>query len=209
MRVELPGQAEGFFASARDRHLDEFPSLALREAKECDATVGIQAPENTRALAGVDPARIARMSRGRREVREQMLKKRWCSTLWPTEALAQQAGMSLADFSAFVARALFLDRDDPVASWASLGAFQDQLIDRLKPARSVRIEAEGTDLTLEVKGRTWVNSDGKRNMPSGEVLTGPHETSANGRIFFDVPSSPAGGGAGGGAAVLRPGAGGG
>src|SRR3954468_12120911 len=191
-RVELPGQAAGFYAHAQEWMLDDFPGLALREAKECDATVGIQAPENTRALAGVDPARIARMSRGRREVREQMLKKRWCSTLWPTEALAQQAGMSLREFSAFVARALFLDRDDPVASWRSLGAFQDQLIDRLRPAREVRIEAEGTDVTLDVKGRTWVNSDGKRNMPSGEVFTGPHETSATGRIFFGVPSSPAG-----------------
>src|SRR3954466_9011861 len=103
-RVELPGQAEGFYAHAREQQLDEFPSLALREAKECHATVGIQAPENTRALAGVDPARIARMSRGRRDVREQMLSKRWCSTLWPTEALAQQAGMSLDAFASFVAR---------------------------------------------------------------------------------------------------------
>ena len=41
----------------------------------------------------------------------------------------------------------------------------------------MRIEAEGTDLTLRVDGRTWVNSDGKRNMPSGEVFTGPHENS--------------------------------
>src|SRR4051794_38505839 len=203
LRVELPGQAEGFYAHARDAQLDGFPALALREAKECDATVGIQAPENTRALAGVDPARIARMARARREVREQMLKKRWCSTLWPTEALAQQAAMSLAEFSAFVARALFLDRDDPVASWASLGAFQDQLISRLRPAREVRIEADGTDLTLKVQGRTWVNSDGKRNMPSGEVFTGPHETSANGRIFFGVPSSPAGAAAPAALLVLR------
>jgi aminopeptidase len=29
-------------------------------------------------------------------------------------------------------------------------------------------------------------------MPSGEVFTGPKEGSANGRIRFDVPSSPAG-----------------
>ena len=36
-----------------------------------------------------------------------------------------------------------------------------------------RIEAEGTDLTLDVRKRTWVNSDGRRNMPSGEVFTGP------------------------------------
>src|SRR4051794_14513353 len=192
MRVELPGQAEGFYASARDWQLDEFPSLAFREAKECDATVGIQAPENTRALAGVDPARIARLARGRREVREQTLKKRWCSTLWPTDALAQQASMSRADFEAFVARSLFLDRPDPVGGWRELGAFQDQLIERLKRAGTLRIEADGTDLTLSVKGRTWVNSDGKRNMPSGEVFTGPHEESANGRIRFTVPSSPAG-----------------
>src|SRR3954465_465284 len=158
-RVELPGQAEAFYASAGDRHLDDFPSLALREAKECDATVGIQAPENTRALAGVDPARIARMSRGRREVREQMLKKRWCSTLWPTEALAQQAGMSLGEFPAFVERALFLDRPDPVGGWRGLRAFQDQLIGRLRSSRELRIEADGTDLMLRVERRTWINSD--------------------------------------------------
>src|SRR4051795_6023405 len=134
LRVEVPGQAEGFYAHATGDQLDGYPGLALREAKECDATVGIQAPENTRALAGVDPALIARMSRGRREIREQMLKKRWCSTLWPTDALAQQAGMSLADFEAFVTRALFLDRPDPVGGWRELGAFQDQLIGRLKRA---------------------------------------------------------------------------
>src|SRR4051812_3959407 len=192
LRVELPGQAEGFYAHARDAQLDGFPALALREAKECDATVGIQAPENTRALAGVAPARIARMARARREVREQMLKKRWCSTLWPTQALAQQAGLSLGAFTAFVARALFLDRPDPAAAWGELGVFQASLIERLSRARELRIEAGGTDLALRVERRTWINSDGRRNMPSGEVFTGPLETSADGRVFSDVPSSPAG-----------------
>ena len=120
------------------------------------------------------------------------MKKRWCSTLWPTEALAGQAGMPLADYQAFVSRALFLDQPDPVASWGALRTFQAKLIDRLKPVRDVHIEAEGTDLTLRVAGRTWVNSDGKRNMPSGEVFTGPHEKSANGRIRFTVRSAPEG-----------------
>jgi aminopeptidase len=35
----------------------------------------------------------------------------------------------------------------------------------------------------------WINSDGRRNMPSGEVFTGPHERSADGVIRFDVPST--------------------
>ncbi|HEU4658294.1 MAG TPA: aminopeptidase [Capillimicrobium sp.] len=192
LRVELPGQTEGFYEHARDWQLDDIPDLALTEAKGIDATLGIQAPENTRALSGIDPERIARTARARRPVREQMLRKRWCSTLWPTEAGAQQAGMSLRAFEAFVERALFLHEADPVAAWGALRAFQDRLIERLARADEIRIEADGTDLRLRVKGRTWVNSDGRRNMPSGEVFTGPLETSAEGTIFFDVPSSPAG-----------------
>jgi aminopeptidase len=192
LRVELPGEARSFYEHARDRHLDDYPSLAYEEARKIDATVGIQAPHDVRALASVDPERIARASRGRRDVREQMLKKRWCSSLWPTPASAALAGMELGEFATFVARALFLDRPDPVGGWGELARFQDALIARLSGASELRIEAEGTDLRLNVAKRTWVNSDGKRNMPSGEVFTGPHETSATGRIRFTIPSSPAG-----------------
>ena len=192
LRVELPGVAEGFFAHARDVHLDGFAPAELLEAEETDCALTIQAPENTRALAGVDPGLIARAARARGPVRAAALKRRWCGTLWPTPALAQQAGMSLPDFGAFVRRALFLDQDDPVAAWTALRARQDALIDRLSRAETIRIEAEGTDLSLSVAGRTWVNSDGKRNMPSGEVFTGPLEDSANGVISYTIPSAPGG-----------------
>jgi aminopeptidase len=192
LRVEVPGQTRGFYEHAREWHLDEFPPLALTEAKRASCTLGIQAPEDVRALAGLDPARLARASRARQPVRDATMRKRWCSTLWPTPAAAEQAGMELDDFAAFVGRALFLDRPDPVAAWGMLRAFQDQLIGRLSAAAELRLEAQRTDLSLRVKGRTWVNSDGRRNMPSGEVFTGPLEASANGRVRFDVPSAPAG-----------------
>jgi aminopeptidase len=193
LRVELPGQDEGFWATARDVHLDGLPPLALAEAEGIDASLRIQAPENTRALAAVDPARMARAARAQAPVREARLARRWCLSLWPTPALAQQAGMGTEAFAAFVARALFLDRDDPAAAWVALRERQARLIDRLSRARELRIEAEGTDLVLDVEGRTWLNSDGTRNMPSGEVFTGPHETSARGRIRYTIPSSPRGG----------------
>ena len=86
--------------------------------------------------------------------------------------------MGTTEFAAFVRRALFLDRGEATAAWAELRHFQARLIERLKDARELRIEAEGTDLTLSVEGRTWVNSDGKRNMPSGEVFTGPRRDAA-------------------------------
>jgi aminopeptidase len=120
------------------------------------------------------------------------MQRRWCGTVWPTPAGAQQAGVSTGDFAALVERALFLDRDDPIAAWGELHDTQARLIERLAGASELRIEAEGTDLRVRVDGRTWVNSDGKRNMPSGEVFTGPHEASAEGRIRYTVPSSPGG-----------------
>ena len=157
-----------------------------------DAYLNIQAPENTRALAEIDPATIARAARARRPIQEVRLGKRWCGTVWPTSALAQEAGMSDDDYAAFVERALFLDRPDPLAAWRELSDRQQRTVDRLTEAREIRIEAPGTDLRLRVGGRTWINSNGRRNMPSGEVFTGPIEDSANGTIRFTIPSSPRG-----------------
>jgi aminopeptidase len=192
LRVELPGEAAAFYRHARDHQLDHYPPLAFEEARRIHATVGIQAPDDTRALVSVDPALMTRAARGRSDVREQMLKKRWCGTLWPTPANAALAGMELGAFAKFVAGALFLDRPDPVGGWTELREFQAALIERVSKARTIRIEADGTDISLDVSKRVWVNSDGKRNMPSGEVFTGPHERSANGRIKFTIPSSPSG-----------------
>jgi aminopeptidase len=192
IRAALPGADEVFWRAARDRHLDTFPPSELAEAEGTDASVRIQAPENTRALAGADGERMARAARARAAVREAALRRRWCVTLWPTAAGAQEARMATGDFAAFVEQALFLDRDDPAAAWRELRDFQARLADRLSRAGELRIEAEGTDLRLNVEGRTWINSDGKRNMPSGEVFTGPHEDSAEGRIRYTIPSGPGG-----------------
>ena len=95
--------------------------------------------------------------------------------------------MSPEDYEAYVASALFLDRDDPVAAWRALGRRQSGLVDFMTGVSEVRIEAEGTDLTLSVAGRAWINSDGRRNMPSGEIFTGPVEDSARGRLRCSFP----------------------
>jgi len=192
LRASLPGQSESYWAAARDVHLDAHAPAELADTEGSDCLLTIQAPENTSELAGVDPARLARAARSRAGIRELGMQRRWCGTVWPTPAGAQQAGVSTGDFAALIERALFLNRDDPVAAWGELHDTQARLIERLSSARELRIEAEGTDLTLNVEGRTWVNSDGKRNMPSGEVFTGPIEDSAEGRIRYTIPSSPRG-----------------
>ena len=192
LRIAIPGVAEDFYKLASDELLDAFPPQELAEMERIDAYLRIDAPENTRALADVDPAVLTRAARARSPIQEARMGKRWCGTLWPTPALAQEAGMSDDDYAAFVSGALFLDRPDPVAAWRELSDRQAKLVERLSEAREIRIEADGTDLRLRVEGRTWINSDGRRNMPSGEVFTGPLEDSANGTIRFTIPSSPRG-----------------
>ena len=100
--------------------------------------------------------------------------------------------MEGSQYEEFLARALFLDRPDPVAAWSELSRRQEALAGRLASAEEIRVEAEGTDLRLRVGGRRWINSDGRRNMPSGEVFTGPLEDSASGTIRFTIPSNPRG-----------------
>ena len=190
--VTLPGQSEGFWSAVGDAQLDSVPSAELAAARELDASLRIQATDNANALASVDPSRLARAARAQAPLRELRLAKRWAITLWPTAAAAQQAGMGTRELEDFVERALFLDRDDPVAAWGELRAFQAGLIERLAPAKEIHILGEGTDLRLDVSERVWVNSDGKRNMPSGEVFTGPHEHSAEGVIRFTIPTAPRG-----------------
>jgi aminopeptidase len=192
LRPSLPGQDESWWSAARDAQIDAFAPAELAEVEAIDAFLRIGAPENTTELAGVDPELIARAARARDPVQEARRRNRWCITAWPTPAAAQQARMGTAALTDFVRRALFLDRDDPAAAWGELSALQQRLVERLSRASELRIEADGTDLRVRVDGRIWINSDGRRNMPSGEVFTGPLEDSAEGRIRFTIPSSPRG-----------------
>jgi aminopeptidase len=189
LRAALPGVEAGFYRHARDRHLDGFAPLELTEIESVDSVLRVIAPRNTAALAGIDPTLVQRAATARAPVQAARLARRWCATIWPTPALAQTAGMGEERYGAFVAAALLLDQPDPVAAWRALSERQAGVVAHLRDARQIRIEAPGTDVTLEVGGRTWINSDGRRNMPSGEVFTGPHERSANGTVHFTIPST--------------------
>ena len=166
------------------------PPEALFEAQKVAARIRIAAENDIHSMSRIDPRRQAAYDRARDPIRQAARHGRWVLTQYPTEAYAQAAGMSLPEYEDFVTRAMFLDRDDPQAAWQELGRRQAGLVEFMTGAKTVRIEAPGTDLTLSVAGRTWINSDGKRNMPSGEIFTGPLEDSAQGRLELRLSSLP-------------------
>ena len=61
------------------------------------------------------------------------------------------------------------------------------MVDLLNKRTKIRYLGEGIDIEFSTKGRTWINSDGQTNMPSGEVYTSPVEDSVNGVIHFSFP----------------------
>ena len=192
-QVGLPGMQELFFEHARGIHYGEIPSVTRAIYEGTDAQINIHSPSNTRALANVDPSRQQALQRRNKPLSDMVLERdRWVLTLFPTEALAQEAGMGLAEYEDFVFEAMGLNEEDPVLFWGRKSAEQDRLKERLEEAREVRIVGPETDLTLSVEGRTFINSAGRRNMPCGEVFTGPIEDSANGTVFFGVPAAIAG-----------------
>jgi aminopeptidase len=193
MQVGLPGMQELFFEHAQGIHYEEIPSVTRAIYEGTDAQINIQSPSNTRALANVDPSKQQALQKRNQPLSEMLMEKdRWVVTLFPTEALAQEAGMGLAEYEDFVFEAMGLNEEDPVLFWSRKSAEQNRLKERLEGAREIRIVGPETDLTLSVEGRTFINSAGRRNMPCGEVFTGPIEDSANGTVYFGVPAAIAG-----------------
>lgn len=190
VRLEYPEQLDDFYRLAPDHLLDTTEPLLLAEVESIQASTRIQTP--TAPVVGLDPLRAARHRKALAPVARARAQRRWNLTLYPTEFGAQAAQMRLPEYQAFVSRAMFLDFPDPVAKWAEVRELQATLIGRLSRAREVRILGPDTDITMNISGRTWVNSDGKRNMPSGEVFISPLETSASGQILFDIPTIYAG-----------------
>lgn len=193
-RLTFDGQDETFYREADEGQLEWISPMEWAETEQVTARLTINAPFNTRSGSSIDPKRQARRARALAELsalhRQRSAKGevRWCGTLFPTHALAQEAGMSLPDYEEFVHRAMLLDRDDPIAAWRAFSAEQQKKADFLNGVRTLRIIAPDTDLALSVEGRQWINSDGHRNFPSGEVFTGPLEDSANGHIRFTYPA---------------------
>jgi aminopeptidase len=190
LRLVYPEFEQDLYELAQPSHFAGKPSFELSEIKQIDAWIRIRAPLNTKALQKADKSKIAAHMKWYRDVQTIRLNEtKWLGTLYPTSALAQDADMSLDDYEHFVYSSMFLLDADPVAKWNEIHDFQAKLIERLKIATEVHIKAEGTDLKMKVKDRIWLNSAGHKNMPSGEVFTGPLEDSANGVIRYQIPSS--------------------
>jgi aminopeptidase len=189
-----PGAQEIFLKHATKMQLEFTSPVRKLMIETYDARMVVEAETNTRELSGIDPKRIALWRRANAPLFKKMLKRiesgdlKWCLTLYPTEAAAQEANMSLNDYSEFVFEAGMLNATDPVTLWKAEKKKQQKLVDGLKGKDKVLLKGDDIDLTLSIKGRTFVPCAGDQNFPDGEIFTSPVEDSVNGWVRFKYPA---------------------
>jgi aminopeptidase len=193
--LSFEGQQPAYFKHASDAQLEWVSPLSEWAAEESDCRIGIWADSNTRELSGVPPEQQTKRRAATRHLMEKTMKRaaegehRWVGTLYPTNAHAADAEMSLADFEDFYFAACLADDPDPLGAWKRASEECHRLSDWTEGHEEVRITAPGTDLKLGIAGRTFIAADGEHNMPDGEFFTGPVEDSAEGEVSFHLPAT--------------------
>ncbi|MCX7847592.1 MAG: aminopeptidase [bacterium] len=188
MTAVLPELTHLFYTLASREQLGYLSPLDVHEARHCDGFITIKSDTNTRELSTIPAEKQVITMKAAKPLSDIIIKNdNWTLTLYPTAAYAQDADMAMSEFETFVAKALFLDKSDPVAAWQEQERWQAKLVRRLAAAKTVRIVGHDTDLSLSVAGRTVLNDGGHHNIPGGEIFTAPLETSAEGRIRYTYP----------------------
>jgi len=161
----------------------ELAPIERHDFETADAAIVVVAPENTRDGSDIDPGRLALIAQAREPALRRVASDElpWVGCYYPTLAAAQEAGMTLEQFSDFVYEASLID-------WDALRERMQRILERLDSADEIRITAPGTDLTLSLAGRRGEIDAGNSNMPGGEVFFSPVEDSAQGEIAFEYPA---------------------
>lgn len=192
--AHLSGESRILLSNGTETQIETTDPMLRLMYETADVIVRVEAEEDTHALAGFPTEKqqaYARRLNGLMVLqfeREGKKTLRRCTTLFPTEAYARDAGMTFADYQSFVYDACMLHLADPVVFWRDMAAQQQKYCDFLKGHKKLHVRGKNIDMELGIEGRAFVNADGTTNFPDGEIFTGPVEDNVNGWVRFTFPA---------------------
>ena len=195
VRIGLEGAGEIFLKNASDEQLDYVDPITQIEYEKADKFISIGAPLNTKNMKRANLEKLARRGKATKKLSETLLGRsargeaKWVIADYPTNALAQEAKMSLAEYTEFLYNSCYLNLENPVQKLKELDEKQTKWANYLNNVKEIHIVGEDTDITFGVEGRKWISCSGLNNYPDGEVFTSPVEDKINGRIYFDFPQN--------------------
>lgn len=174
-----------WFKLASDEQLEELPKPKLEEMKQMDGYIRIGGTDNNQDLSGIGPEKVSKWKSSSREILNERLSTKWVATRFPTNSMAQKAGISTGEFEEMVFSAVNADYEKMKQKNMKVKEIFDG-------AEEVRIESRETNITLSLKEREGVSAHGKRNIPDGEVFYAPVKESVEGHIRFTYPGVDSG-----------------
>jgi aminopeptidase len=194
LQVEFPEQREimlGLGAIEEVRKTNELMAYAY---EHFESRVRIWSEANTKSLSNIDPKKQSAASEGSAPILKNQFERgaankfKWVTTLFPTRAYAQEAGMGFEEYTDFVYKAVHAHEKDPIAYWNQVKVDQEKHVQMFAGHDKVELRGPNVDLKLSIKGRTFNNSYGRHNMPDGEIFTGPVENSLQGWVRYTYPA---------------------
>ena len=195
VRTSMDELAETFIKFANNEQLEFIDEMSKMEVDIADVMIFVGAPNNVKNMANADSSKLAKRSKTLQPILAKRLERsaknemRWVIADYPTNALAQEASMSLEEYSEFLVNSCYLDLDNPVKKWEEIDKEQKRIADILNSTSKIRFLGDKTDVTFLTEGRVWVPCSGNMNFPDGEIFTSPVEDSGNGTIYFDFPQN--------------------
>ncbi len=191
--ADFAGQEELFYNKASEEQLEYVSPIKKFMLENADAMIKIKANRNTRELSEVDASRIKTHQAAQQELMKIYMNRaaegefNWNVCQYPTQADAQEAGISLNSYENFIVSACHLDKQDPVAYWQNYSSEMERIAEIMEDKNELRLRSADTDLSLKVNDRSWLVDDARRNYPGGEIFSAPIEDSVEGKIRFSFP----------------------
>jgi aminopeptidase len=192
-QISIKGLPNIFYDHATLAQLRYVSPMYLLAVKSYDAFLNIRAPFNVKELETTDPEKKKTVAIAQTQVKKLFTKRassgalRWTLCEFPTDSQAQECSLSRGEYEEFIFSACLLGSEDPEAEWQKVRESQQGIVDLLNARRHIRFTGVGIDISFTTRGRKWINSDGRHNMPSGEIFTGPEEDSVEGTVRFSFP----------------------
>jgi aminopeptidase len=181
LKTGLPGASFLFYKHANNEQIKFLPAYEMKELKETDVIISIEAEHNTRELSNADHKKVALYSSSRQKLSDYIVNNiRWAICAYPCAALAQEADMSVHEYTDFVYDAMAIPASEILPKLKNLRKLMNN-------THEVRLIGKNTDLRFSIKGMNAIAEYAEHNIPDGEVFTAPIKSSVEGQIQFSYP----------------------
>lgn len=172
------------YQNATDDQMRLTGAFEQKRMAEMDAYIGVRGADNSAEMSDVPDARM-KLYRSLWwnpvHTQTRVPKTKWVVLRWPTDSMAQLAGMSTEAFEDFYFNVCTFDYSKLKTAIEPLKALMDR-------TDKVRLTGRDTNLTFSINNIPTVPCTGQANIPDGEIFTAPVKTSVSGQIAFNTPT---------------------